>query len=406
MYNRSPRPFGSSSQRFSRRPNQRKFTGKYISIDRFIQKASMTTPVEVYVPKHNFADFSLNKILKANILGKGYSTPTAIQDRTIPVSLEGRDVIGIANTGTGKTAAFLIPLIHKVSNHKYDRVLIMTPTRELALQIQQEFKEFARGMNQYATLVIGGAPIGAQIAQLRRNPQFVIGTPGRLKDLVERRVLNLSGFRSVVLDEADRMLDMGFIDDIQLLLSGLSEERQTLFFSATMSPQIQALTRNFLKDPVMISVKSQDTSANVDQDVIHVNHEDDRIEQLHELLVQPSYNKVLIFGQTKYGVESLSNELADRGFRVACIHGDKTQPKRQRALNMFKQEDVQILVATDVAARGLDIPNVSHVINYDIPSTYEDYVHRIGRTGRANNKGYALTFVTAHAQPSHNRYSR
>lgn len=405
MYNRSPRPsFGSSSQRPSRRPNQRKFTGKFIAIDRFIQKASMTTPVEVYVPKYNFADFSLNKMLKENILSKGYSTPTAIQDRTIPVSLEGRDVIGIANTGTGKTAAFLIPLIHKVANHKYDRVLIMTPTRELALQIQQEFKEFARGMNQFSTLVIGGAPIGQQIAQLRRNPQFVIGTPGRLKDLVERRVLNLSGFRSVVLDEADRMLDMGFIDDIQLLLSGLSEERQTLFFSATMSPQIQALTRSFLKDPVMISVKSQDTSANVDQDVIHVGHESDRIEHLHELLVQPLYNKVLIFGQTKYGVESLSNELADRGFSVACIHGDKTQPKRQRALNMFKQEDVQILVATDVAARGLDIPNVSHVINFDIPSTYEDYIHRIGRTGRANNKGYALTFVTA--QPSNNRYSR
>jgi ATP-dependent RNA helicase RhlE len=397
MYNTSS--YRPSRSRFSsasrgQQNNKRRFTGQRIDVNKFINKASFEIDVEPFVPKHTFADFSINKILKANVLSKGYTSPTDIQDKTIPVSLEGKDVIGIANTGTGKTAAFLVPLIHKVTLQKYSRVLIMTPTRELAVQIQQEFNDFSRGLNLYATLCIGGSNMGQQISQLRRNPHFVIGTPGRLKDLIERRHLNLSGFQSIVLDEADRMLDMGFIDDIKYLLSLLPEERQTLFFSATMSPQVQYLTKTFLKNPVTISVKTQETAANVDQDVIRVDHEDYKLDQLHDLLVQPEFSKVLIFGKTKHGVESLTNTLADRGFAITCIHGDKTQPKRQRALNQFKQDNVQILVATDVAARGLDIPNVSHVINYDIPNTYDDYIHRIGRTGRANNKGYALTFIT------------
>ncbi len=388
---RPQRSFGSSS-RFGA-PSRRRFVGSRIDVNKFIQKADLREPVAEYAPQHRFADFAINKTLKDNILRKGYEFPTAIQDRTIPESLQGHDIIGLANTGTGKTAAFLIPMIHKVTLHKYGRVLIMTPTRELALQIEQEFKEFARNLNQYSVLCIGGANIGRQIAQLRRDPQFVIGTPGRLKDLTERRYLDLSRFQSIVLDEADRMLDMGFIDDIKLLLAALPEERQTLFFSATMSPQIQGLTRSFLKSPITISVKTHDTLANIDQDVVRISHEDQKIEQLHDLLIQPEFSKVLVFGQTKHGVESLTNSLVQRGFAVTCIHGDKAQPKRQQALNQFKTDDVQILVATDVAARGLDIPDVTHVINYDIPSTYEDYIHRIGRTGRANKKGVALTFV-------------
>lgn len=397
MYS-SSRSFRTKRNSFSSsasRPQKRRFSGQRIDVNKFIQKASVTEETPVYTPRHTFADFSINKTLKDNILSKGFNTPTAIQDQAIPAALQGKDVIGIANTGTGKTTAFLVPLIHKVTLHKRERVLIMTPTRELALQIQDEFVTFARGLNQYSTLCIGGESIGKQIAGLRRNPQFVIGTPGRLKDLVERRVLHLADFKSVVLDEADRMLDMGFIDDIKLLLSQLASERQTLFFSATMSPQIQFLTKTFLTNPTTVSVKTRETAANVDQDVIRVSRDNDKIEHLHDLLIQPEFSKVLIFGQTKYGVEALSNSLEERGFAVTCIHGDKTQPKRQRALNQFKQDNVQILVATDVAARGLDIPNVSHVINYDLPNTYEDYVHRIGRTGRANNKGYALTFVTS-----------
>jgi len=229
---------------------------------------------------------------------------------------------------------------------------------------------------------------------LRRNPQFVIGTPGRLKDLLERGFLDLSQFRSVVLDEADRMLDMGFIDDIQMLLATLPADRQTLFFSATMSPKIRLLTERFLRNPVTVSVKTQDTAATVDQDIVRFTDEENKIEQLHDMLNQKEFSKVLVFGQTKHGVERLSDSLAKRGFQVTAIHGNKSQPQRQRSLNMFKQDDVQVLIATDVAARGLDIPNVSHVINYDLPSTYEDYIHRIGRTGRASKQGYALTFVT------------
>jgi ATP-dependent RNA helicase RhlE len=398
MYNKSYRPQRSNSRSFSGRPQsrfntKRRFTGQYIDENKFIRKAIASDQVEAYKSQNAFADFSINKILKDNILRKGYTTPTAIQDKTIPPSLEGKDIIGIANTGTGKTAAFLIPLIHKVTLHKYSRVLIVTPTRELALQIRQELIDFSRGLNQYSALCIGGANMGRQISDLRRNPHFVIGTPGRLKDMIERRHLNLSHFQSVVLDEADRMLDMGFIGDMKLLLAALPAERQTLFFSATMSPQVQYLTKTFLNDPVTISVKTQDT-ANVDQDVIRVRTGENKLEHLHDLLIQPEFNKVLIFGQTKHGVEGLTKELALRGFTAASIHGDKRQSQRQQALNNFKADEVQVLVATDVAARGLDIPNVSHVINYDLPSTYDDYVHRIGRTGRANNKGYALTFVT------------
>jgi ATP-dependent RNA helicase RhlE len=376
------------------RPAKRRFAGQYIDVNKFIRKADITTPVEVYQSRHMFADFALNPILKSNIAAKGYTTPTAIQDQTIPYGLEGKDIIGMANTGTGKTAAFLIPLIHKMTLHTRERVLIMTPTRELALQIQQELKDFSRGLNQFSTLCIGGANIGQQISQLRRQPHFVIGTPGRLKDLLERRCLDLSQFRSVVLDEADRMLDMGFIEDIQALLALLPAERQTLFFSATMSSRIRMLTERFLNQPVTVSVKTQETAANVDQDVVRISHEDDKLDTLHELLIKKEFSKVLIFGQTKHGVERLSDTLAKRGFRSVCIHGNKTQPARQRALNTFKQNEAQIMVATDVAARGLDIPAVSHVINYDIPATYDDYIHRIGRTGRADQKGYALTFVT------------
>ncbi len=384
---------GSGGHRSFGGPSKRKFTGQHIDTAKFINKASTAEVVADYVPTHKFADFVINHQLKANILAKGYDTPTSIQDQTIPVSLEGKDVIGIANTGTGKTAAFLIPLIHKVAQQHRQRVLIMTPTRELALQVQMELKDFSRNLPIYSTLLIGGANIGQQIQQLRRGPQFVIATPGRLKDIVMRKSLDLSQFQSVVLDEADRMLDMGFIHDIKELLAAMNPTRQTLFFSATMSPQIQNLTREFLKDPVTVSVKTQDTAANVDQDVIRIDSDDEKFSHLQTLLGQRDFYKVLIFGQTKHGVERLSDNLNANGFKTASIHGNKSQPQRQRALNEFKQDNVQVLVATDVAARGLDIPNVTHVINYDIPSTYDDYVHRIGRTGRANNKGIALTFI-------------
>ncbi|MEK7152123.1 MAG: DEAD/DEAH box helicase, partial [Patescibacteria group bacterium] len=364
-----------------------------IDVSKFINKAVITEKVEHFVPEHKFEDFKIHQQIKANIAAKGYTMPTPIQDRTIPHILRGSDVVGIANTGTGKTGAFLIPLINKVMTDPKENVLIVVPTRELAIQINEELKEFSKHTNIHSVCCVGGAHIGQQISGLRRAHRFVIGTPGRLKDLIKRKVLDLARFKSVVLDEADRMLDMGFLPDMRFMMACLPKERHTLFFSATLSREIETLIKEFLREPVSISVKTQDTAKNVDQDVVRVKRGDEKLDILHDLLIQPEFSKVLIFGKTKHGVENLSKLLVKRGFKAESIHGDKNQSKRQKALGLFKDNRAQILVATDVAARGLDISGISHVINYDIPATYDDYVHRIGRTGRAGKKGKALTFV-------------
>ncbi len=362
-------------------------------IAKFTNKTVVTTEEPVFVPEHKFADFDINAHLKANILARGYDLPTPIQDKTIPHTLLGQDVVGLAETGTGKTAAFLIPLIDKVMKQKGERVLIMAPTRELAVQIEKELAGFAKGLGFRGMVAVGGANIGPQISQLRHDPAFVIGTPGRLKDLMERRALDLTNFGTVVLDEADRMLDMGFIDDMRMILSKMRKERHTLFFSATMGKEIEKLIGDFLESPVVISVKTRDTSKNIDQDIVRIPRGADKFEVLVDLFKNRDFSRVLIFGRTKYGVEKLAKELSRRHIHAESIHGNKTYGARIRALEAFKTGRVVALVATDVAARGLDIPAVSHVINYDLPSTYEDYVHRIGRTGRAANKGIALTFV-------------
>jgi len=375
--------------------NNRKFAGDNINVSKFINKASKTEDVEKFVPKNNFNFLPISGKLKANIKRKGYSSLTPIQDQAIPEALKGRDIIGIANTGTGKTAAFLIPLIDKILRNRQEKVLIITPTRELAFQIQDEMNEFSMFLNIYSAICVGGVNIRSQISRLKRKPDFVIGTPGRLKDLVLRKNLRLSEYKNLVLDEADRMLDMGFLPDIQFLLSSLPKKRQSLFFSATINSKIESLIADFAVNPFKISVKMRDTSANVDQDIIRISRNENKVDKLHDLLIEKDFNKVLIFGKTKRGVENLSIDLNKRGFKSVSIHGDKNQSKRQKALREFKNNSAHILVATDVAARGLDIPNVSHVINFDMPSTYDDYVHRIGRTGRADQKGNALTFVNA-----------
>jgi superfamily II DNA/RNA helicase len=241
--------------------------------------------------------------------------------------------------------------------------------------------------------MLGGTNIRYQISQLKREHSFLIGTPGRLKDLLDRGNLRLNQINNVVLDEADKMLDMGFINDIKLLLGNITSNRQTLFFSATFSKEVERLSASFLRDPVRIETKTRDTSSNVDQDVVKLVPGQNKIDVLHDLLIKDDFKKVLIFGKTKWGVEKLSKILTERGFRASSIHGDKSQSQREKALKLFKAEEIDILVATDVAARGLDIPDVSHVINYDLPATYNDYIHRIGRTGRAYKKGIALTFV-------------
>ncbi len=399
MYKRSFSPNRFASSRFSKpRPRfggggRPRNGGQFIDESKFIRKGATQEQVDSFVPKFSFNDLKISKILKNNILKKGYSNPTPIQDAAIPHVLEGKDVVGIANTGTGKTAAFLVPLIEKVSKNRQEQILIIGPTRELALQIRDELRSLTQGINAYAAVCTGGSPIRAQSYELSRNPQFIIGTPGRLKDMIERRQIHMDRINTIVLDEVDRMLDMGFVHEIKALIAMLPQKRQSLFFSATVSPTIQQLINTFAKDPVIVSVKTRDTTANVDQDVVRVQGGAVKMEVLEELLKKEDFKKVLIFGKTKHGVERLSISLFKKGFKVASIHGDKAQSQRNHAIRLFKENVVKILVATDVASRGIDIDDISHVINFDQPNTYEDYIHRIGRTGRGNKRGVALTFV-------------
>ncbi|MBI4093452.1 DEAD/DEAH box helicase [Candidatus Kaiserbacteria bacterium] len=386
-----PHRGGSFGRGFRPRHNAPK--ASRIDVARFVNKSALVEEEILFTPAHPFASLPIDSRIKDNLLKKGYTTPTPIQDQAILPILEGRDVVGIANTGTGKTGAFLIPLLDKVVKKRSERVLIIVPTRELALQIDEEFRGFSQGSSFLSVCTVGGVNISPQIRRMRQDPFFVIGTPGRLKDLIERRVLDLSIFGTVVLDEADRMLDMGFIKDMRFIISRMPKARHTLFFSATLSREIEGLIGDFLKDPVRISVKTGDTAQNVHQDVVRIENGKTKLDVLHDLLSEPEFTKVLVFGRTKHGVEKLSQLLAKRGVVAESIHGNKSQSKRERALALFKGDRIQVLVATDVAARGIDVPDVSHVINYDIPTTYEDYVHRIGRTGRAGKRGKALTFI-------------
>lgn len=366
-----------------------------IPAQRFIKPAKPVNVASAYVPKHRFEDFNVNQKIRANILAKGYETPTPIQDQTIMVALEGRDVVGIANTGTGKTAAFAIPVLDRLMKRPESKCLILAPTRELAQQILEEFVTFAKGSGIRGALLIGGASMHLQKRDLRANPQVIIGSPGRVKDHVDQGTLRLGGFDTLVLDEVDRMLDMGFINDIRSLLSRVAPVRQSFFFSATMEPKIAQLIEGFAKDPITVSVKEGETTDNVDQNVIWFKESGEKIELLHEKLISESEGngKFIIFDDTKHGVEKLAKELHGRGFKVDRIHGNKSQAQRTKALKSFKDGSINILVATDVAARGIDVTGITHVINFSQPVTFEDYVHRIGRAGRAGRTGIALTFM-------------
>ena len=362
-------------------------------VSRYINKnPAQTAPEEAYQNKHAFTDFGFQQPLIAAIEKAKLTTPTPIQDQIIPYILNERDVVGLANTGTGKTAAFLLPLISRALVNDKSEVLILTPTRELALQIEQELRKLSDGMRLFSTTCIGGANMWQQISRLKRKNNFVIGTPGRILDLIKRKAIKPSYFSTVVLDEADRMLDMGFIQPIKDILHDMPATRNTLCFSATMSPNIERLVHEFLKDPLTITVKKKDITGLIEQDVVRYTPHD-KFTILADLLLQPDFKRVLVFGSMKHSVEKLSLELNERGIRADSIHGNKSQGQRQRALKRFKEGGAQVLVATDVAARGLHIDHVSHVINYDLPATYEDYVHRIGRTGRGVHSGKALTFV-------------
>lgn len=358
----------------------------------FVKKAALIEEAP-YQSKHTFSDFAFHEAIGKAIRARTYTTPTPIQDQSIPLLLEGKDVVGIAATGTGKTAAFLLPLIHKVLRNRQERVLIIAPTRELASQIEAEFRRFSFGMNLSSAVCIGGVGMGGQIYSLRRNPSFVIGTPGRLKDLEQQRNLSFGVFQSLVLDEVDRMLDMGFLPDVQYIVSRLPKApRQNIFFSATMTQPVTTVIQGISPQAVQVTIAKSASTANVDQDIVKVQGKP-KVDVLHQLLQQEGFDKVLVFGRTKRGMDKLAQALNKLGVAVAAIHGNKSQHQRERALSQFKGNRVQVLLATDVASRGLDIDSVTHVINYDPPESYDDYIHRIGRTGRADKKGIALTFV-------------
>ncbi|HVX23762.1 MAG TPA: DEAD/DEAH box helicase [Candidatus Saccharimonadales bacterium] len=399
----SRRSFGGRNQRLynnsrpQRQVNRGRSSGRSkqtINPALFVNKTVANVTPEVYVPLHRFNDFALHDILKQNIAAAGFEVPTAIQDLTLPLGLEDKDVIGLANTGTGKTVAFLLPILNKLYTRRTtESVLIMAPTRELAQQIDAEFKKFSTDMKVYSAVCVGGVNINGQIRQIQRHPHVIIGTPGRLKDLMKQGILHLDSITTLVLDEADRMLDMGFINDIRAIVQQIPADRQTVCFSATMSPGITSIVHDFMRQPEVVSVKQTETSDHIYQDVVSFHDDEHKKELLIEMLQQDEFRKVIVFSETKYGVQRLSDRLEANGITARAIHGNKSQSQRNRALASFTSDEARVLVATDVAARGLDIPNVSHVINFDQPQTYEDYTHRIGRTGRGGKSGTALTFV-------------
>jgi ATP-dependent RNA helicase RhlE len=344
----------------------------------------------------NFSQLGLDAAQVRKCESLGYTEPTPIQEQAIPVVLSGQDLIGCAETGTGKTAAFLLPIIQKITEKPRPgiRVLVLAPTRELAMQIQKNYGELNHVKANRGVTVIGGANMRTQISDLKRGATVLIATPGRLLDLIERGVCSLANVDFLVLDEADRMLDMGFLPAIRRILAMVPAKRQTLLFSATMSSEIEKLARTTMKQPKLIEVSPRGQAASMVEQVAYPVAQESKTALLIDLLERERFERVLVFTRTRRGAERLSHILTARDHSVGRIHSDRTQPQRESALRGFRDGRTRVLVATDIAARGLDVDAVSHVINYDVPAAPEDYVHRIGRTGRAGNTGRAITIVT------------
>ncbi|HJQ35152.1 MAG TPA: DEAD/DEAH box helicase [Pyrinomonadaceae bacterium] len=347
-----------------------------------------------------FSQLGLRPALVRRCESLGYEEPTAIQKRAIPVVLTGADLIGCAETGTGKTAAFLLPALQRMSETPRPgvRLLVLAPTRELVTQIDESYKQLAPKGSPKCAAVIGGASMNRQTEALRRGAGVVVATPGRLLDHVERRTIDLSQVEVLVLDEADRMLDMGFLPAIRRILALLPLKRQTLLFSATMSPEIEELARRTMREPKLVEVSPRGKAAVTVEQTAYPVAQESKTALLLDLLEREreseNFDRVLVFTRTRRGAERLSHILLAREHKVNRIHADRTQPQREAALRGFKEGETRVLVATDIAARGIDVESVSHVINYDVPAAPEDYVHRIGRTGRAGKRGRAITLVT------------
>ncbi len=342
-----------------------------------------------------FDTLGLRPELTQAVSERGYTAPTAIQAQMIPVMLTGVDVIGQAQTGTGKTAAFSLPILHNlIPDQTRPQALILSPTRELAIQVAEAIREYGAHVKVRVTAIYGGSPYGRQISALRRGVDVVVGTPGRLLDLLKRDILDLSGIRTLVLDEADEMLSMGFIEDIETILSATPEGRQLALFSATMPPPIRRLAGRYLREPQSVTVqRKQRTVASIEQRYYLVNaHE--KLAALTRLFEMEDPSRALIFVRTRAGTDELANALASRGIPAEMLNGDLSQEARERVMRRFREDRIKVLVATDVAARGLDVDDISHVFNYDLPDSPEVFVHRIGRTARAGKDGIAVTLVT------------
>jgi len=347
-----------------------------------------------------FEDLGISQATLNAVLRMGFEEATPIQAQTIPLSLENKDVIGQAQTGTGKTAAFGIPLVEKIDTHREAiQGIIIAPTRELAIQVSEELYKIGAGKRVRVLPIYGGQDIGRQIRSLKKSPHIIVGTPGRLIDHINRRTIRLDHVQTVILDEADEMLNMGFIEDIEAILAEIPENRQTLLFSATMPAPIQRIAEKFMKDPEIVRVKTKEmTVPSIEQYYLEVQ-EKNKFDVLTRLLDIQSPELAIVFGRTKRRVDELSEALNLRGYTAEGIHGDLSQAKRLSVLRKFKEGTIDVLVATDVAARGLDISGVTHVYNFDIPQDPESYVHRIGRTGRAGKTGVAMTFITPREKP-------
>ncbi len=382
-----------AKQRVNRRKKSQ--SKEHFDISQLVRKSKEERPTLSYDQEHTFTDFQLDSRLLTRLETLGYEKPTEIQDKTIKANLSGMDLVGLAGTGTGKTAAFLIPIVQRLLEQPDDQTaLIIAPTRELASQIFDQYRKLTKGLDLYTTLLIGGANVGQAIRDLRRTNHVIIGTPGRLLDMAGRGLLSLDRFEILVLDEFDRMLDMGFAEDVKKIDDQMISKSQTLLFSATMDPSQRKLVKQITRNPMHLEagVGTQLTDA-IDQDILQVPKGRKKIEVLQDLLNSEDQDKVILFCETKRQVDDVSKNLRINGVKSDEIHGDKTQRSREVALRKFRRGQTRVLVATDVAARGIDVADISLVINYNVPRSYNDYVHRIGRTGRAGAKGRAITII-------------
>lgn len=377
------------------RTNNKKKAVSDLDPNLLIRKAVSAAEEIIFTPERTFDQLPIHQKLKNNLSKKGFTNPTQIQEDSFEYLMEGRDMLGVANTGTGKTGAFLIPIIQQlIVASKPFRSLVVVPTRELALQVEEEFRSLTLGMGVHTASFIGGTNIGRDLEHLRRQNHLIIGTPGRLMDLAGRGALKLQDIRVLVLDEFDRMLDMGFINDIKKIVRAMSSRKQTMLFSATVDKTQKPMINELLNNPVEVKVSTgESTSDQIEQDIIRVPQGIDKFNMLLSLIGDEDFEKVLIFAETKRLVNKIGKRLNESGVSADLIHGNKSQNYRNNALDKFKKGNVQVLVATDVAARGIDVSDVTHVINYQLPMSFDNYVHRIGRTGRAGKRGKAFTFV-------------